>query len=377
MLASFHIQMDIGEGVEAGNAKIDWLASVEALARVGQAGGSRTQLAEFILHQGAGCRRYLLADDVAEDGNHDILSEWSPATTVVISPLTETIAAPNMSGSSADVAAVGQNALVSCLETSSNLGHSLEYRFDLGDGTETSWSADTFGYFHWSAVGTYIIRAQARCAEHTDVVSDWTPTGEHEEIEITDSTKILSKPVIQAHGDIPINLLMGFSVSSSSNLGHALEYLVEWGDGTPSTWGLSALHIYTELGDYSMRMKARCTIHPDTESEWSDVDTVHVVELVSQPTLTGPATGVEETTGLYTVTGSTSNLDHRGQPGIHFSRRSRYCRNLLCAGPVALPRTFDGEYSFSRGRDSRVRPVGGGRSERPALGCQPPHLRPG
>ncbi|MFO7891787.1 MAG: T9SS type A sorting domain-containing protein, partial [bacterium] len=55
----------------------------------------------------------------------------------------------------------------------SNLGHELEYRFDWGDGSFSAWNGQTQNY-SWQSEGNYQVKAQARCTEHTDVVSDWS-----------------------------------------------------------------------------------------------------------------------------------------------------------------------------------------------------------
>lgn len=55
---------------------------------------------------------------------------------------------------------------------SSNLGHSIEYRFKWDDGTYSSWGSATRSH-SWSTAGDYYIDAQARCATHTDRVSSW------------------------------------------------------------------------------------------------------------------------------------------------------------------------------------------------------------
>ena len=57
---------------------------------------------------------------------------------------------------------------------SSNLGHTLEYRFDWGDGTYSAWSASTSASKSWTSAGSYSVRGQARCASHNAVVSAWS-----------------------------------------------------------------------------------------------------------------------------------------------------------------------------------------------------------
>jgi hypothetical protein len=62
---------------------------------------------------------------------------------------------------------------------SSNLGHSLEYRFDWDDGSGYSnWGSATQSH-SWSTAGDYYINAQARCATHTDKESVWSTINWH------------------------------------------------------------------------------------------------------------------------------------------------------------------------------------------------------
>jgi hypothetical protein len=56
----------------------------------------------------------------------------------------------------------------------SNLGHPIEYWFDWGDGTYSIWSSSTSAFHSWTSAGTYNVKAQARCAIHTSIVSEWS-----------------------------------------------------------------------------------------------------------------------------------------------------------------------------------------------------------
>lgn len=56
---------------------------------------------------------------------------------------------------------------------SSSKGHSLQYRFDWGDGTTSSWGSSSRSKTY-STAGTYSIKAQARCAADTSVESVWS-----------------------------------------------------------------------------------------------------------------------------------------------------------------------------------------------------------
>ena len=53
-------------------------------------------------------------------------------------------------------------------------GHSIQYRFDWGDGTFSPWSSSTSAAHSWSSSGPYQVKAQARCATDNTIVSDWS-----------------------------------------------------------------------------------------------------------------------------------------------------------------------------------------------------------
>ena len=53
-------------------------------------------------------------------------------------------------------------------------GHSVQYRFDWGDGAYSAWSALAGRSKSWSTAGSYQLRVQARCAEDNRVLSDWS-----------------------------------------------------------------------------------------------------------------------------------------------------------------------------------------------------------
>jgi hypothetical protein len=55
-----------------------------------------------------------------------------------------------------------------------NQGHSVEYRFDWGDGNYSSWSSSTSSSHMWATAGTYQVKAQARCATNNSIVSGWS-----------------------------------------------------------------------------------------------------------------------------------------------------------------------------------------------------------
>ena len=58
----------------------------------------------------------------------------------------------------------------------SSQGHDIQYKFSWGDGSEGEWLAvgTTQDTHSWDAVGTYEVRAMARCAAHPAVESAWS-----------------------------------------------------------------------------------------------------------------------------------------------------------------------------------------------------------
>lgn len=92
---------------------------------------------------------------------------------LTISPPQETVSTPN-SPDGPTSGQVGQSLTYSTGGASSNLGHSTQHRFDWGDGTYSSWSSSTTASHSWSSDGTYTVKAQARCATHTSIVSSWS-----------------------------------------------------------------------------------------------------------------------------------------------------------------------------------------------------------
>lgn len=68
----------------------------------------------------------------------------------------------------------GQSLSFSTGGSSSNKGHSIQYRFNWGDGSSTSsWGSSSQSHSYTSP-GSFSVTAQARCSTHTSVVSSWS-----------------------------------------------------------------------------------------------------------------------------------------------------------------------------------------------------------
>ena len=87
---------------------------------------------------------------------------------------TESVSAPTtLSGPTTGV--TGTSYSFNTGGSTSSLGHTVEYQFDWkGDGSDLSpWGSATQSKT-WTTAGTYTVKARARCATHTSVISGWT-----------------------------------------------------------------------------------------------------------------------------------------------------------------------------------------------------------
>ena len=195
--------------------------------------------------------------------------------------------------------------------SSSNFGHSIEYRFDWGDATYSNWSSSMSATKSWSSPGTYAVKAQARCATHTTVESNWSGG-----LSVTISPETVSSPSIPS-GTANGVITVGYDYStggSVSNLGHPVEYRFDWGDATYSNWSssMSATKSWSSPGTYAVKAQARCATHTAVESNWSGGLSVTISgEAVSTPSIpSGTANGIITVGYDYSTGGSVSNLGH-------------------------------------------------------------------
>ena len=56
----------------------------------------------------------------------------------------------------------------------SSLGHSIQYRFNWGDGSYSDWSSSTSASHSWSSPGNYMVQAQARSSANSNIISSWS-----------------------------------------------------------------------------------------------------------------------------------------------------------------------------------------------------------
>lgn len=124
------------------------------------------------------------------------------------------------------------------------------------------------------------------------------------------------KPTGPTHG--VRNVSYTFSTSTTDPDGDQIYYMFNWGDGTSSEWlgpytsglTISALHSWTTIGDYSVKVKARDT--NAATSDWSEPHTVSIVlnDPPNTPTMTGPGSGAPGTTYLFVIQTTDPNGDN-------------------------------------------------------------------
>lgn len=192
----------------------------------------------------------------------------------------ETVSAPGVPAGS-DSTATGNIVNFSISGAASSKGHDLEYRFDWGDGSVTPWAYSTEASHSWSTEGMYEVKARARCAKHTDAVSPWSGG---KKVAVGEAITAPDTPSGAAQLDIEVTEIYTTGGAFSSQ-GHELEYRFDWGDGSRSSWASapSASHSWTSEGDYVVTAQARCALHPERTSSWSEGMNVQVGETISIP----------------------------------------------------------------------------------------------
>jgi hypothetical protein len=221
-------------------------------------------------------------------------------------------------------------------------GHSLQYQFDWGDGSFSSWGSETTS--HSFAEGSYCVRARARCATHTSIESSWS-----ECTNVTIEVQEAVSPPDTPSGSSALCESSGGTYSTgggSSNLGHILEYQLDWGDGAFSAWGASSDSHDWDAGSYCVRARARCATHTQVESGWSTCFTVNVeAHIVSAPSVTGPTSGLVDSTYCYEATGSVCSCGHGIDhyefdfgPSISPARRGAKPERTACGRAACAPR---------------------------------------
>jgi photosystem II stability/assembly factor-like uncharacterized protein len=190
------------------------------------------------------------------------------------SPTNEVITTPTKPGGEEN-GAVGISYTYSTGGAYSDLGHSVQYFFDWGDGTNSGWLAigATSASKFWDSIGIYTVKAKARCYADTSVESSWSSS-----LSVTISTTTAEIITTPATPSGPKTGTQGISYSYStsgsySDLGHSVQYFFDWGDGSNSGWlpigATNASQSWTSIGIYTVKAQARCATDTSVISSWS------------------------------------------------------------------------------------------------------------
>jgi hypothetical protein len=281
------------------------------------------------------------------------MSGWSSGLLVAIE-----FTSPPVVPTGPTLGTVGEGYLYNTGGSVVDSGHSVQYRFDWGDNSTSEWlPVGVVGVGRaWPNPGTYAVRAQARCATHTDVISDWSPVlsvtivpGPPPQLETISTPFITAQGPITGKRNIPYSLAFQ---SGISNLSHPVQHQFDWGDGTFSSWGGSTTKAWSASGTYTVRIRARCVQHPSVVSEWSSGVPV-VIDLISTPQPAAwdpdpPADGLGQVGVPYdfkTAGGSTSEIGQDIQ--YRFNWGDGTDSGWLDVGVLTASHTYAGQGTFA------------------------------
>jgi hypothetical protein len=246
----------------------------------------------------------------------DKISDWSQSLQVVVSE--EAISAPSKPEGDSLICPDEAESY----ETGgavSTCGHQVQYQFDWGDGGEFSdWDVSLDASHAWAEFDTFEVRARARCATHTSRISGWS---EAMLVVVDETVPVPSAPA--GRDTICPNEAKTYEVEPvETSCGHTVEYRFSWGDGTTSDWdpATDQSHTWTSVGDYPVKVRARCSIHTEKTTDWSDTLWITVGnETVTTPLQ--PEGDVEvcpEVDATYTAVGAYSSCGHSLEYQFHW-----------------------------------------------------------
>jgi len=100
-----------------------------------------------------------------------VVSAWSGTSSITISNApTETVSTPGTPSGTTN-GTVNTTYTYTTTGATSSLSHTVEYRFNWGDGNYSSWSTSMSAPKSWSSASTYSVTVEARCQTHTSISS--------------------------------------------------------------------------------------------------------------------------------------------------------------------------------------------------------------
>jgi len=139
--------------------------------------------------------------------------------------------------------------------SSCSYGHSVQYRFNWGDGTSSSWGSSSQSH-SYSSGGTYYITAQARCASSTSIVSSWS-SSKSVNIAYGEAGRIVSVSPSTFIGGVATTVTVRVQ-----NTGDADDMLIECAS-YPSGWSVSPSYRNPSMS-HNVYYNATFTVTPPT-----------------------------------------------------------------------------------------------------------------
>jgi len=166
-------------------------------------------------------------------------------------------------------------------------GDQVAFRFDWGDGSESSWtslvdSGSAAGEYHsWSSKGIYEVKVKAKDINNAE--SGWS---EAHTIVINNLPNIPSAPSGPDNGTPGTS--HDFTATTTDPDGDQVAFKFDWGDSSQSDWtgfvdsGASAGASHSWANDGTYEVKAKAKDANDAESGWSETHQI----VISRPDLT-------------------------------------------------------------------------------------------
>jgi ELWxxDGT repeat protein len=189
-------------------------------------------------------------------------------------------------------------------------GNRVQYRFNWGSQGDSGWLpfGDTSADVTWLTEGGHEVTVEAR-AENSGLLSSLSyPLYVNAVFEEVILETTLAGPELGEAG-----VEYAYTLTSGSNSDDALEYSIDWNDGTPVSWlpfdkqagSIELTHAWQNLGSYEVVARVRCQNHVAVETTttlWVEITD----EFIDPVTLSGPASGYVGHTYDYTIHGESS-----------------------------------------------------------------------
>jgi len=167
----------------------------------------------------------------------------------------------------------------------SSKGHKLQYHFDFdaeGNHDLSAWSSSPSAEGTWPDSGSYVVKAQARCAEHNDIMSPWSE-GKPVTV-VLDSIGVPDTP--SGPAEVYVNIAQLYCSGGITGSGlHRVQYRFDFDaegmhDISPWVDTTCVEYAWADTGSYVVKAQAmRYTDMAGTASQWSDGFTVHVSDV--------------------------------------------------------------------------------------------------